>query len=1042
MPITANFDETKQSQLPFVELLINLGYEYIPHERITRERGDSNSKFLLKDTAIEYLSRINSFEHNQKTYQFSKQNIVTAVEELENTPLEGLIDTSNSIYQIIRSNSGRTFREYVDGGMKSFDFRFIDYDNINNNHFGVAVEYEAQSKGSIRCDIVLFINGLPLVVIENKKSSVEVIKGVNQLIKYQGSDYCPNLFAFGQLLVASNKSDFLYGTIGTPSKFYTQWREKDISIEDLDQKIQKYIPKKIDESVYETILRDLNGATKNHLQVLDRLVSQQDRGVYNLLRPERLLDIIKNHILYDGGIKKVSRYPQYFAVQKIMDRVENVGENGKRNGGVVWHTQGSGKSLTMVLFVKALIENPNIINPRIIIVTDRKDLDIQIKNTFKSCNLKKDVIKAKTGKNLIDLIKSGSNSIITTLVHKFESSKNYHQGFSDNDPNIFVLIDEAHRTQSGFANIEMNNVLPNACFIGFTGTPLMKNEKKSTDKFGEYIDRYTIDDALSDEVILPLIYQGRTIQMRQESNKIDRDIDRIELSMEQKKNLQKSITSEIIQSNPKRTKEFALDIENHFLSNFADSGLKAQLVAPSKFAAIMFKKYFDEMSKVKTAVIISEAHDNDEEDSHKKEVDAYLKSIKEKYVSLEKYEKDVVESFRDNPDGIKIIIVVDKLLTGFDAPRNTVLYLTKKLKDHNLLQAIARVNRLFDNPTQPKTSGFIIDYSENARNLKDAMDLFSNYDPEDLDKVLFSTDDKVKELQKSYSDLYDLTKGVSNPNDDQEYLEYFSLEDKRKEFYDSINRFAKIFSECLALGDFHDKFDLIDTYKKDLKKMINIRQSIKIRYADDQNFKNYKQSIINILDEYVTAGEVEILTKEINIHDGDTFDSFVDNINSNKSKAEAIAAHVEKSITITREKDPDLFQKISKKVQDIINRMRESKLSDLEALNQLKVVKENLGKDNSEDATSEFSGNKNASLLFRNVDILKSSKIQYSIDISNIISSNKSIDWHKNEEKIRIITNLLDDYIYENTDLNLATEELNKSITQIIDLAKSNSEIW
>ena len=382
-------------------------------------------------------------------------------------------------------------------------------------------------------------------------------------------------------------------------------------------------------------------------------------------------------------------------------------------------------------------------------------------------------------------------------------------GFVDADQNIFVLIDEAHRSQNGIASLEMNRIIPNACYIGFTGTPLMKNEKESWRKFGGYIDKYTIDDALADKIILPLIYEGRYVPMEQNAEQIDRQVERIteHLNDKQKKDLQKYIGTKIIKDNPQRIVEIGYDIEKHYISYFQNTGLKAQIVAPSKYSAVLFQKFFETRGKLQTAVVISDEHDDgNEEDTHKKEVVEYLDSIREKQGSVVKYEKDVISSFKNNDDGIEIIIVVDKLLTGFDAPRNTVLYLAKDLRDHNLLQAIARVNRLHENKKLPKTAGYIIDYSENAKNIDTAMKLFGNYDENDVKGTLIDVAEKRQELEESYGRIYDLFKELQGSSDDEAFLRLLKDEPKREMFYKSLNEFIKNLSECFVLQGFVHEF--------------------------------------------------------------------------------------------------------------------------------------------------------------------------------------------------------------------------------------------
>ena len=512
-----NFDETKQSQLPFVEFLVNMGYRYISPKEVLSERGGDISKYILRDTAIKKLSEINEYEHNGEMHKFKDKDVVEAIDELENIQFEGLIDTSRKIYSMIMPTSGgKTIKVFHGGKNVSKNFRFIDFANPLNNDFAVTVEYEAMGKKGIRPDIVVFVNGIPFAVIENKKASESIEKALSQLNRNQGADYCPKLFIYPQLLVGANKEELKYGTTGTPNKFYASWREKGTDKDKLIKEASKIIGKEIDKKIYQQILTDLNGATFGHTQILDRVPTEQDLSVMMMFGKARLLDLTKNHILYDAGIKKIMRYQQYFAIQKILNRIdekEDTKKGSKRKGGIVWHTQGSGKSLTMVMFVKALIENPNIINPRVLIVTDRRDLDRQIKTTFENSGLKKNVIQAKSGEHLIDLLRKKDLRVVTTLIHKFQSAAKKKTTLEDLDENIFVLIDEAHRSQGGMANLEMNKIIPNACYIAFTGTPLLKQEK-SRQKFGSFIDKYTIDDALEDEIILPLIYEGRFVDLK------------------------------------------------------------------------------------------------------------------------------------------------------------------------------------------------------------------------------------------------------------------------------------------------------------------------------------------------------------------------------------------------------------------------------------------------------------------------------------------------------------------------------------------------
>ena len=1038
-----------------------MGYMYVSAEEALRQRGGT-SNFILSDIATEKLMEINGYEVDGVKYKFSEKDVRDAIDELEHIQYEGLIDTAQKIYNTIMPTSGGKTIKVNHGGKKvSKNFKFIDFENISNNAFHVSVEYACSGKQNIRPDIVVFVNGLPFAVIENKKSSVAVSEAINQMNRNQSSEFCPNLYTYTQLLVATNGKELQYGTTGTPNKFYAVWKEKGTDLETLDVQVTALIQKPVDADVYAQVLQDLNGYTNGHKQRTDRLPTEQDRGVFSLFEPKRLLDLTKNYILFDAGVKKLSRYQQYFAIHKMLKRVEEeeVTDHDitRRKGGLVWHTQGSGKSLTMVMFVKALIEDPHILNPRVIIVTDRRDLDKQIKDTFKNCNLKKEVVQATSGQHLIDLIKEKDLSVVTTLVQKFESAAKKSTGFVDDDKNIFVLIDEAHRSQNGMANFEMNRIIPNACYIGFTGTPLMKKDRESWKKFGDYIDKYTIDDALADNIILPLIYEGRYVDLVQNSEQVDRRVDRITegLNDKQKKELQQFAGSKLIKSNPNRIAEIAIDIEKHFIANFQYTGLKAQVVAPSKYSAVLFQKAFEVSGKIRTAVIISDEHeDGDEENLHKKEVVGYLEGVRKNHSSVDKYEKDVVESFKYNDDGIEIIIVCDKLLTGFDAPRNTVLYLAKDLKDHNLLQAIARVNRLFENKKEkPKTAGYIMDYSENAKNIDTAMRLFGNYDESDVKGTLIDVAEKIQDLEQSYGTVHDLFNEVKGSTDDEVYLQFLSDQPKRETFYKTLNAFIKNLNECFVLQDFVHEFKHLDLYKRELKKFLELRKSASLKYADRVDLLEYKQSLINILDKYVDARGVELLTKQVNITDRKQFEEAVANLGSDKSKAEAIAAQTERTISEKMDSDPEFYEKFSKKISEILEKMRQGKLADVETLKQMKLISDDVVNKKDESLPEQIESQKGSDVFYRNLrtelenlNLSEEVYIATILDIFTIIKDEAIVDWYKNADVKRKMKNSIDDYLYDivkgEKDIDIDNDQIKVVIENALLLAEHNFELF
>ena len=1043
-----DFDEASSSQIPALLELVNMGYKYLSRSEV-RGMRDSASQYVLRDIACSALRSINSDS-------VSSKSIRDAVYEFEQIDMSGgVFEASQTVYSLLLS--GRSVSEMVNGRRVSPQLKFIDFKEPSANVFHVCAEFEIFERHARRPDIVLFVNGFPFTVIENKKESVKVSEAVAQMVRNQGIGQVPKFFLFPQILIACNVHSLRYGTMLTPERFYSQWREKEFSVDT----VSSIVNKKVADSIIGSITKDL--IRGNYSQVFDRSVTEQDKGIHSLLEPSRLLDLVRNFILYDASIKKIARYPQYFAVKKALLKLKTFDDSGKRNGGLIWHTQGSGKSLTMVMLVKSLIDDPDVVLPRVLVVTDRRTLDKQISETFAACNIKKDVKRVSSAKELLTLIKGKDQRVLTALIHKFDSFSSVVD-YVDPDPNVFILIDEAHRTQGGKANAALNRLLPNACQIAFTGTPLMKKEKSSAAKFGGIIDAYTISEAESDSVVLPLIYQARYVEQKVQNSLLDRFYERIttKLTDKQKTDLQNKFnSSQIILETSQRIETIALDILEHY-SEYADTGLKAQVVAPSKYAAIMFLKAFELQDDIPVAVVISESIDKIEDDKlpeHKKVVAEWLADEKHKYgSSLEKRERMLIKEFKEDPEGVRILIVVDKLLTGFDAPRNTFLYLAKQLKDHNLLQAIARVNRLFDGDDEheSKVNGFIIDYSKNAKNLYDAMALFSNYDPADIDRALLNTEEKIAELVRIHGKIHGLFNTVVNKKDNEEYIRVLEENfETREEFYDLVNKFIRQFSACGMLHDFNRKFDgkKLQRYQRDLKKFVELKKIQKIKNAEEIDFSKYRDQINRILDKYVSSEYVIELAEPLCLSETTTFNQFIQNEKlglSDKSKAEAIAAQTKRTINEHYSKDPEFYGKFSKKIETLIEQVKFAREEDLKALLEgainFQTQVQNYEDTDIPDSIREI---KKYHPFYRKLDTLLSS---YSIAddkmcsivtaLYEILEINKIVDWESNIEVERQVSLEIEDYLFdvvkEEFDIPLKIEDIETAISTFWDLAVAN----
>ena len=939
--MTLSFKENNISQIPALKMLHKLGYKYLLPDEVMRLRGNSTSNVLLEPILRDQLTKINTVQvSSYRTTMFSEQNIIAGIDALKNLPMsEGYISASQAVYDLL--TAGKTLEQIVDGDKKSYVMQYIDWNNIENNVFHVTEEFAVSRTGmndTYRPDIVLFVNGIPLCIIECKRPDIKdsLNQAISQHLRNQKEDGIRSLYVYSALLLATNVNEVSYATTGTPKKFWNKWTEQFA-----DKTAEELYRYKLAEKVNEKSNRidiSWNGYNRMSAEPSEEygaplIPSAQDAYLYDLCRPERLLNLMYKYTLYDDGIKKIARYQQYFAVEKVMERIRNI-EGGRRKGGVIWHTQGSGKSLTMVLLAQAILLDKSIKNPRIILVTDRTDLDRQITTTFRKCQVH--VENATTGSNLVKLLESKSSTVITTIINKFETAV---RGLKSplTDPNIFVLIDEGHRSQYGEMGIKMEKALPNACFIAMTGTPLMKKEKSTAAKFGGIIQPiYTVDQAVKDGAVVPLLYEGRMVPQMVHAESIDRYFDRIceWMTDAQRADMKKKFSrADQINQTEQRIYAIAWDISQHFQKNWQGSKFKAQLVAPRKRVAIMYKKFLDEINIVSSEVLITspdtrEGEDDAFGDTSNTEV-AFWKRMMDEHGTPKKYEQNIINRFK-NSEKPGIIIVVDKLLTGFDEPKNTVLYLDRKLKDHTLLQAIARVNRVCDD----KEFGYIVDYYGVFSNLNDALEIYTDFDEEDLNGTYTNIADEVAKLAQRHSDVWEILKPVKNTNDLEAYGEILRLEDKRATFYERLTTYARTLKIALSSIDFHKTTpqEQIDRYKNDLAMFLKLRKTVQERFSDTIDYSQYEGQIQKLIDTHIESGDVEIITELINIFDKEKFAEEVEKIVGKVAKADTIASRTAKYINESIETDPAFFKKFSKMLEEAIEEYKLGRISEAEYL--------------------------------------------------------------------------------------------------------------
>ena len=1061
------FDEKYLSQLPALQLLINLGYQYLTPAEALAARGGRAGNVLLEGVLREQLKKLNRIQHKGGAYLFSEENIQSAIQRLKNVKYDGLLKTNEAVYDLL--TLGVALEQSIEGDQKSFTLNYVDWRHPANNVYHVAAEFAVERTRSVetcRPDIVLFVNGIPFTVIECKSPKVEVAQAISQTIRNQRDEYIPRLFTYVQMVLGLNKNEARYATTGTPAKFWSKWKE-DVADTVLSPLLARPLAESVKASLFDLAFEGLGVREEAVPYLVGRQATEQDRALYALCRPERLLEMAWAFTVFDGGVRKIARYQQVFAIQEVLRRVRRTDDSGKRRGGIVWHTQGSGKSLTMVMLARALALEPAIRNPRIVLVTDRVDLDKQLGNTFAACGLSPD--RAESGRHLVELVADGKAHIVTTLVHKFDKALAYKK-FSDASPDIFVLVDETQRTQLGGYSARMRQMFPNACYIGFTGTPLLTREKSDVAKFGGVIHTYAINQAVADGAIVPLLYEGRMVELEQNQTAIDIWFERHTqgLTDAQKADLKKKYArAEMLNKAEQVIYMRAFDISEHFRQNWQGTGFKAQLVAPNKAAALRYKAFLDELGAVTSEVIISppderEGFDEIDAEESSDAVVAFWQRMMKRYGPEEDYNKQIVNAFKfgDEPE---ILIVVDKLLTGFDAPRNTVLYLARRLKDHSLLQAIARVNRLYEDESGSRTKdfGYVIDYVGVLGELDQALTTYSaldGFEAADLEGALSSIHEEIGALPQRHAELWDVFKTVKNRQDEEAFELLLANDKLRADFYGRLSAYAKTLAIALSSERFITETpeQKLRAYKNDLKRFVNLKAAVKLRYAESVDYRDFEPRIQKLLDTHISATEVVQLNAPVNIFDEAAFQKVVEDQGAGSeknlgAKADMIAHATKRAINERLDKDPAFYEKFSKLIQQAIDDYRAKRLSDLEYLQRVTEIKDAVVSRKGDDLPSALNGDADAAAVFgllrpfvtnhlSDAEEAQTTAAEAAMAVWDIFRRNRKVGYWDDLDAQRQTMNEIDDYLYDEVKgargIALSTDEMDEIIEKTMQLAR------
>lgn len=1025
--------EAGSAQLQALHTLINCGWRYVTRAEADQWRDGRRTLPFLETQLRSDLARVNRIHIDGRAHPFSEANIDAAVRRLAERIPEGVVRANERMTDDLML--GIALPQTIGATAREWPFKFIDWNDWRANSFQVTSEYTVSEAGGpvIRVDLALFVNGIPLGVIEVKASHVATDQGVSQQIRNQkAGEGVPALFYSVQLLLSANSYDPRYGTVGTPRKLWSVWKER----EDSDAFISEIVNRPLDTVEGKRVALDFGAYMKRHDMLMEehRLVTPLDETIVGLCRPERFMRLARRYMLFDGPHKKVARYQQVATIETLLKRTEERDAAGRRKGGVVWHTQGSGKSLTMVMLAKSIVMAHPL--ARIVIVTDRTDLDDQITKTFRATG--QEPKRAATGEHLLSLVEQ-KTPVITTLIHKFRAGLNKRR-VVDSSADIFVLVDESHRSQYGnldSLHARMREVLPNACFVAFTGTPIAKKEKSTFAKFGDLVQpSYSMRDAVADKAVVPLLYEGREVVTDVDDAQIDRwfEVHTRGLSANQRADLKRKMSrAREIEGVDSRLQSIAFDVGQHFSASFKGTGLKGQLAASSKRAAILLKKLFDEFGVVTTEVVISAPEMRESEDEVDEADDdlvrAFWRKMMERYGGEDAYNRTIVEQFK-GPDEPDIIIVVDKLLTGFDAPRNTVLYVARRLKEHGLLQAIARVNRVFDEEGAPeKPFGFIIDYTGVLKDLGAALasyDALQGFSQEDIANSVLAIRDEANKVPGAHAALLDVFKSVSNTFDAEAYARLLADEAIRAEFYERLSAFARAFSVALASPAFVEatKPELLKRWKDDLGRFTALRAAVSLRYAERIDWRDYEKRIRQLLDRHVIARDVVTLVEPLNIFDEVAIEERrKDKTETDASIADTIAHQLTRSIEEKWDEDPIFFEKFSRLIRDTIADFHRGRIDELTYLSKIKDLRDKVqSRQDEADPTPQrlrddghaqaFWGLARRDLERVGIDDTELAA-DIALEISRIVHKRRKVGWQHDRDVENGIRNDIDDFFFE-----------------------------
>lgn len=957
-----------------------LGYTYLGN---WEERTDNSN--IEQELLTKFLKK----EYNEILIK----KAMSELERVVTNQSKNLYDINKEFYSLLRY--GVQVKESI--GENKQTVWLIDWENPTKNDFYIAEEVTIRGQHDKRPDVVLYVNGIAIAVLELKRSTISVSEGIRQNLDNQKDVFIRNFFATNQLIMAGNDSEGLrYGVVLTPEKYYLTWKE------DNDIRIRL------------------------------------DKHLYAMCNKERLLELIHDFIVFDVGIKKICRHNQYFGVKAAQEYLK------RREGGIIWHTQGSGKSLIMIWLAKWIREHIN--DSRVLIITDRDELDEQIETFF--VGVDEEIYRTKSGRDLINRLNEASPWLLGSLIHKFGKNNeldhdDYLNEILASIPKNFiakgdlcVFVDECHRTQSGKLHQAMKKIIPKAVFIGFTGTPLLKKDKKrSLEVFGGYIHTYKYDEAVEDKIVLDLQYEAREIDQQITSReKVDQwfEAKTRGLTDYAKAELKKKWgTMQKVLSSQSRLNKIVGDIllDMEVKSRLMSGRGNAILVAGSIYEACKYYELFQEHGLKKCAIVTSftpdinaikgETVSEEEETENLQKYDIYQKMLDGKDPTT--FEAEAKKMFVKEPGRMKLLIVVDKLLTGFDAPPATYLYIDKSMQDHGLFQAICRVNRL---DGEDKDYGYIVDYKDLFKSLNKAVkeytsDAFGGYDKKDVEGLLKDRIRTAKEkLTSSLENIRALCEPVNPPKETIDYIDFFCGDsEKPEELHDTAQRritlykltstlvraYANLANEMAEAGYSKEEAEQI---KEEVQYYESVKTEIKLASGDQIDLKAYEPAMRHLIDTYIDADESKKVSAfddltiiDLIVKDGvDAVDSLPQSIRKDeKAVAEVIENNVRRLIIEENPTNPKYYEKMSVLLDEIIRDRKNNSIDYANYLKQIAELIQNLKNPSGMTGYPKSIDSNSKRALYDNLD----NNEKAALKVDEAILKNKPDDWRGNIIKER-----------------------------------------